>query len=85
MKSKTDWARVRREPAKPTKEHPELSLDQIARGVVRIGLKPVTRPPTKKAVTIYLDPDVLERLKALGSGYQTRINAILRAFLDYST
>jgi len=34
--------------------------------------------PIKKTVQIRLDVDVLEWLKQEGSGYQTRVNAILR-------
>lgn len=34
--------------------------------------------PKKKAISIKIDLDVLEALKAQGKGYQTRINAILR-------
>jgi uncharacterized protein (DUF4415 family) len=39
-------------------------------------------PQTKKGVYLRLDQDVLEWLKAQGSGYQTRINAILRAYME---
>ena len=34
--------------------------------------------PIKKMTTIRLDADVLAWLRSFGSGYQTRINAILR-------
>lgn len=39
------------------------------------------RPPgsTKEATTIRLDIDVLDALKASGPGWQTRVNALLRA------
>jgi uncharacterized protein (DUF4415 family) len=39
-------------------------------------------PPAKQQLTIRLDADVLEWLKAHGRGYQTRINRILRAAMD---
>jgi len=39
-------------------------------------------PRTKPAITIRLDPDVLEWFKAQGKGYQTRINAILRLYME---
>lgn len=39
-------------------------------------------PPTKQQLTIRLDADVLEWLKAQGRGYQTRINRILRAAME---
>jgi uncharacterized protein (DUF4415 family) len=34
--------------------------------------------PTKQSTTVRLDSDVLQWLKSNGSGYQTRLNAILR-------
>jgi uncharacterized protein (DUF4415 family) len=39
-------------------------------------------PPTKQQLTIRLDTDVLNWLKAYGKGYQTRINRILRAAME---
>lgn len=43
---------------------------------------PVVVPPGKKQVTVRLDSDVLTWLKGQGRGYQTRINAILRAYYE---
>jgi len=62
-----------------TPEHPEAAVRHIVRGVVRRGLKPV---PAKAAISLRLDADVLKWFKAQGPGYQTRINAVLRAFKD---
>jgi len=42
----------------------------------------VVVPPGKKQLTLSLDKDVLEWLKKQGPGYQTRINAILRAYYE---
>lgn len=42
----------------------------------------VVVPPGKKQLTIRLDEDVLDWLKAQGKGYQSRINAILRAYYE---
>jgi len=39
-------------------------------------------PPSKQQLTIRLDADVLNWLKAHGRGYQTRINRILRAAME---
>ena len=36
----------------------------------------------KQQVTLRIDGDILEAFKADGRGYQTRINAVLRAFLQ---
>jgi len=42
----------------------------------------VVTPPTKKQLTLRLDDDVLMWLKNQGKGYQSRINAILRAYYE---
>lgn len=39
-------------------------------------------PRRKEAISIRLDEDVLAYFKALGAGYQTRINAVLRHFVE---
>jgi uncharacterized protein (DUF4415 family) len=39
-------------------------------------------PPAKQQLTIRLDTDVLNWLRANGRGYQTRINRILRAAME---
>lgn len=38
--------------------------------------------PIKKSLTIRLDADVLAWLRSKGSGYQTRINKLLRAAMQ---
>lgn len=82
--SKTDWARVRAQAdggVKLTAEHPEAEIRHIVRGIVRRGLKPV---PPKASIALRVDADVLEWFKSQGPGYQTRINAVLRAFKEAS-
>ena len=44
----------------------------------RQGERGAQKSPTKKLVSLRLDQDVLERAKAGGPGWQTRINDILR-------
>jgi uncharacterized protein (DUF4415 family) len=66
---------------KLTAEHPDLDVKRIARAIVRRGLKPV---PPKRSVSLRVDSDVLAWFKAQGPGYQTRMNAVLRAFKDAS-
>jgi uncharacterized protein (DUF4415 family) len=60
-------------------EHPEASVKHIVRGIVRRGLKSM---PPKASISLRVDADVLEWFKAQGPGYQTRINAVLRAFKE---
>ncbi len=38
-------------------------------------------PPKKKAISIRVDEDVLDYFKHEGTGYQRRINAVLRSYM----
>lgn len=58
---------------------PEVPPEMFARGIVRRGLKPVIR---KKQLTLRMDSDVVEWFKRQGKGYQTKINALLRAYME---
>ena len=60
---------------------PEVSLEKFAKAVIRKGLKPV---PKKSQVTLRIDADVLEWFKGTGKGYQTRINTLLRTYMEES-
>lgn len=46
--------------------------------------RPVT-PDIKERITIRVDRDVLEYFRKSGPGYQTRINAVLRSFVEAQT
>ena len=81
MKSKTDLAQFEKGVAKPTHDHPEADVQHIVRGMVRKGLK---MQPAKASISLRVDQDVLEWFKAQGAGYQTRINAVLKAYKDAS-
>ena len=67
------------EEAIDTSEHPEWSDEEFAAAIARRGLEPT---PPKKQVTLRLDADVLEWFKSQGKGYQTRINALLRSYME---
>ena len=80
-KSRTNWKRVDalKDDRIDFSDTPELTPEMFARAVVRRGLKPV---PRKEQLTIRVDSDVLEWYKRQGPGYQTRINALLRAYMQ---
>jgi uncharacterized protein (DUF4415 family) len=77
----TDWVRVDALCAEDidTSEHPEMTPEMFAKAVARKGLKPI---PRKQQVTLRLDTDVLQWFKDQGKGYQSRINALLRAYME---
>ena len=65
--------------ARPVWDYPELVEFLQKHG--QLGRRPMPEEQRKKRVTLYLDPDVLARLKADGKGWQTRANATLRKAL----
>ncbi len=42
----------------------------------------IRMPEPKEAVSLRIDKDVLEWFKEKGKGYQTRINAVLRTYMN---
>lgn len=58
---------------------PEIPPEEFAQALVREGLKPVAR---KSQITLRIDTDVLEWFRAKGAGYQSQMNAVLRAYRD---
>jgi uncharacterized protein (DUF4415 family) len=54
--------------------------DEAIRGARR-GRPPLPPASRKRQVTVMLDPEVIEALKADGPGWQTRLNALARRML----
>ena len=52
--------------------HEALNWTQAVKGI----------PPRKQAVKLRIDADVLSWFRATGKGYQTRMNNVLRAFVE---
>ena len=42
----------------------------------------IRTPEPKKAVSLRVDPDILDYFKSQGSGHLTRMHAVLRAYVD---
>ncbi len=76
-RSRTNWAKIDalKDKAIDTSDIPEQGKAFFKRAVLRL-------PEPKTAVTIRLDQQVLKWFKAKGPGYQTRINALLRAYME---
>lgn len=75
----TDFARLDAMSEIDTSEIPELSPEFFARAIVRRGLQPVA---PKAQLTIRVDREVLDWFRQQGSGYQSRINALMRAYME---
>lgn len=72
LEGQTDWDRLRAEG--DYEGEAEFEVDW-ARAELVI-------PEPKRMISLRLDPDVLAFFKAQGKGYQTRINAVLRAYME---
>jgi uncharacterized protein (DUF4415 family) len=79
-KSQTDFARLDKMKDEDIdfSDAPEITPEMFAKAIVRRGLK----PRVKKQITLRVDDDVLAWFKKQGSGYQTRINMLLRAYMN---
>lgn len=74
--SKTDFKRLSKLKDKDidTSDIPELGEDFFKNAELHV--------PVKQAITLRLDADVLEWFKSQGAGYQTRINQLLRQYMQ---
>ncbi|MGA1265074.1 MAG: BrnA antitoxin family protein, partial [Prochlorothrix sp.] len=54
------------------KELPELTEDMLARATLKKGGRPKSVNP-RQMISLRLPPDVIERWKATGPGWQTRM------------
>jgi uncharacterized protein (DUF4415 family) len=83
--SQTDLARVR---AKTEEElERDIASDPDWADVPRDWRKTaeLITPGTKQLLSLRLDQDVVQWFRDQGPGYQTRINAVLRAFVQEQT
>jgi len=75
--SRTDWRKLGDLPDDriDTSDIPELDEDFFREAKLRM-------PKGKQLVSLRVDSDVLDWFRRQGKGYQTRINAILRAYVQ---
>lgn len=82
-KSLTDWKRLdsMTDDEIDTSDIPAVTPEMFAKAIVKRGLK---AKASKAQLTIRVDRDVLTWFKSHGHGYQTQINALLRAYMEAS-
>ena len=76
-KSKTDWDKLHSmsDTDIDYSDIPPLDSEFFKKGKLRL-------PKTKPLISIRLDSDILEWFKSQGAGYQTRMNAVLRMYME---
>jgi uncharacterized protein (DUF4415 family) len=77
---KTDWARV----DAMTEEELEASIDPEDEGVGEPdwSTAQIELPRPKQSFTMRYDPEVLEWFRAQGPGYQSKMNAVLKKYVE---
>ena len=72
QKSRTDWDRLKASPDHQGDQ--EIDVDWSSAKLVE--------PEPKKLISLRIDADIVEFFRSQGKGYQTRMNAVLRAYKD---
>jgi uncharacterized protein (DUF4415 family) len=75
--SRTDWERLTTMPDTEIdiSESPELGSSFFSNAILRL-------PKPKRPVSVRLDDDVVQWFKGQGKGYQTKISAVLRLYIQ---
>ena len=79
-KLKTDWDKLEKMSDEDIdySDIPPLDNEFFKKGKLRL-------PKSKPLISIRIDSDVLEWFKGQGAGYQTRMNAVLRMYMEGQT
>ena len=74
--TRTDWKAAAQRPV-PDGSDPDDAMEPVEWATTELPM-----PRRKEHTNLRLDADVLEFFRAQGQGYQTRINAVLRSYVD---
>lgn len=80
--SQTDWEHVKNMTEAEIEEAAASDDDAQLTDETFWANAEVVMPQSKRAISLRVDSDVLEWFKSHGSGYQTRMNAVLRAYME---
>jgi uncharacterized protein (DUF4415 family) len=81
-RGKTDYRRLRRMTDRQIAQSVKRDAD-AARLDIDWADAEVVVPEAKRAISIRLDRDIIEFFKRTGPGYQTKINAVLRSYVEH--
>ena len=81
-KGKTDWARVKAMTDEQLKASIADDPDWAEFRDINWSDAVMVMPAKKKAISIRIDEDVLDFFKKDGEGYQRRMNAVLRSYVQ---
>ena len=76
-KGETDWEWLAKRDAAGVEPEPDPEEGEVDWSQARVVM-----PPSKQIISVRIDRDVLAFFKSQGRGYQTRINAVLRSYME---
>jgi len=84
-RGKTDWKRFRN--LTDAEIEAGMAKDPVWREFNELDWSEgvIVVPPKKTAISIRVDDDVLNYFKKQGAGYQRRMNAVLRSYMDQTS
>ena len=80
--SQTNWKRVKNMTESEIEAAAASDVDAQPTDETFWANAEVVMPQPKYAISLRVDSDVLDWFKSHGSGYQTRMNAVLRAYME---
>jgi uncharacterized protein (DUF4415 family) len=72
----TDWEAAAQKPI-PDGSNPDDAMEHVEWVTTELPM-----PKRKEHTNLRLDADIMEFFRKQGKGYQTKINAVLRAYVD---
>ena len=79
----TDWQRLRKLTDAQAERGATKDLDNPSAAAAWLAEGQLVEPVRKQAISLRLDPDVVEWFRSTGPRYQSRMNAVLRAFVAH--
>ncbi|MGH7603125.1 MAG: BrnA antitoxin family protein [Gemmatimonadaceae bacterium] len=82
-KGKTDWYRLRAMTDEEAERNASADADNRPADLAWLSAGQVVQVTPKELISLRLDSDVLAWFRAAGAWYQTRINEVLKAYVQH--
>ena len=81
---KTDWARLQSMDDEEIERRARLDPDNPPTPAGWLAAGTFKPAPNKVPISLRVDADILDYFRSHGDGYQSRMNAVLRSFMELS-
>ena len=80
-RGRTDWKRIDAMTEEEIEDNARSDPDSMLLEDCDMSTLEVVLPKGKEAISLRVDPEVMRFFRSQGPGYQTRMNAVLRAYV----